>query len=82
MLDHDDALPRIHLETSSVLLRQLPVDYLKRPKGWKYAPPSMGESGPVDDRHVGYTNRAPSAKPQCRIRMYNGGPIGYNFIVN
>ncbi|MDB9460830.1 5-histidylcysteine sulfoxide synthase, partial [Dolichospermum circinale CS-545/17] len=25
---------RIHLETSSMLLRQLPIDKLKRPKGW------------------------------------------------
>ena len=29
---------RIHLETSSVLLRQLPVEYLKRPTNWTYAP--------------------------------------------
>ena len=33
---------RIHLETSSVLLRQLPVSALKRPVNWKYAPASMG----------------------------------------
>jgi len=33
---------RIHLETSSMLLRQLPVDKLKRPQGWNYAP-SNGE---------------------------------------
>ncbi|WP_028083172.1 5-histidylcysteine sulfoxide synthase [Dolichospermum circinale] len=33
---------RIHLETSSMLLRQLPIDKLKRPKGWNYAP-SNGE---------------------------------------
>ncbi|NMG21428.1 5-histidylcysteine sulfoxide synthase [Brasilonema bromeliae] len=29
---------RIHFETSSMLLRQLPVDRLKRPQGWNYAP--------------------------------------------
>ncbi|MFM6814188.1 MAG: 5-histidylcysteine sulfoxide synthase, partial [Dolichospermum sp.] len=33
---------RIHFETSSMLLRQLPVDKLKRPPGWNYAP-SNGE---------------------------------------
>eukprot|EP00117_Sycon_ciliatum_P002388 scpid36519/ scgid5121/ Iron(II)-dependent oxidoreductase EgtB len=31
---------RIHLETSSVLLRQLPVELLKAPSGWHYAPAS------------------------------------------
>ncbi|BAZ32432.1 hypothetical protein NIES4074_49370 [Cylindrospermum sp. NIES-4074] len=31
---------RIHFETSSMLLRQLPVDRLKRPQGWNYAPSS------------------------------------------
>ena len=29
---------RIHLETSSMLLRQLPIENLKRPQGWNYAP--------------------------------------------
>ncbi|NET01773.1 MAG: 5-histidylcysteine sulfoxide synthase [Sphaerospermopsis sp. SIO1G1] len=29
---------RIHFETSSMLLRQLPVDKLERPHGWNYAP--------------------------------------------
>ncbi|KAH9495393.1 hypothetical protein Btru_016361 [Bulinus truncatus] len=29
---------RIHLETSSVLIRQLPVDMVVRPEGWKYGP--------------------------------------------
>jgi 5-histidylcysteine sulfoxide synthase len=33
---------RIHVETSSMLLRQLPVDKLKCPPGWNYAP-SNGE---------------------------------------
>jgi 5-histidylcysteine sulfoxide synthase len=29
---------RIHIETSSMLIRQLPMDRLKRPPGWNYAP--------------------------------------------
>lgn len=33
---------RIHLETSSMLLRQLPIDKLQRPQRWNYAP-SNGE---------------------------------------
>nr|KAG5714088.1 hypothetical protein BaRGS_020416 [Batillaria attramentaria] len=33
---------RIHLETSSVLLRQLPAHLLQRPDGWVYAPLTWG----------------------------------------
>ena len=33
-IEHD----RIHFETSSVLIRQLPVELLQRPIGWDYAP--------------------------------------------
>ena len=33
-LEHD----RIHFETSSMLIRQLPIDKLSRPIGWEYAP--------------------------------------------
>ena len=33
-LEHD----RIHFETSSVLIRQLPVELLCHPEGWEYAP--------------------------------------------
>lgn len=33
-IEHD----RIHFETSSVLLRQVPVQDLQRPEGWQYAP--------------------------------------------
>lgn len=33
-IEHD----RIHFETSSVLIRQLGLDYLQRPEGWEYAP--------------------------------------------
>lgn len=29
---------RIHFETSSMLVRQLPTEHLKRPQGWNYAP--------------------------------------------
>ncbi len=29
---------RIHIETSSMLIRQLPVERVKRPENWKYAP--------------------------------------------
>lgn len=33
-IDHS----RVHLETSSMLLRQLPPEQLQRPQGWTYAP--------------------------------------------
>ena len=33
-LEHE----RIHFETSSVLMRQYPVEFLKRPETWNYAP--------------------------------------------
>lgn len=33
---------RIHLETSSVLLRQLPVEMLQKPEDWVYAPLTAG----------------------------------------
>ena len=29
---------RIHIETSSMLIRQLPIERVKRPQNWKYAP--------------------------------------------
>ena len=34
---------RIHLETSSVLIRQLPIEAVQTPPGWKYAPLQLGE---------------------------------------
>lgn len=34
---------RIHVETSSVLIRQLPVDMLVKPEGWTYAPKQAGK---------------------------------------
>lgn len=36
---------RIHFETSSVLIRQYPAHYLKRPAGWTYAPSNLNEVG-------------------------------------
>lgn len=32
--EHD----RIHLETSSVLIRQYPIEMVKRPENWRYGP--------------------------------------------
>lgn len=37
-MEHD----RIHLETSSVLIRQLPVSMVTKPDGWTYAPAKHG----------------------------------------
>lgn len=36
---------RIHFETSSMLIRQLPVEQVKRPENWQYAP-SNGDLSP------------------------------------
>ena len=33
---------RIHLETSSVLIRQLPLSMVTKPAGWVYGPISCG----------------------------------------
>ena len=33
---------RIHLETSSVLIRQLPADSVQKPGNWIYAPMQSG----------------------------------------
>jgi len=33
---------RVHLETSSVLIRQLPVAMVTTPPGWSYAPTESG----------------------------------------
>ena len=32
----------IHIETSSVLIRQLPIDMVTKPLGWVYGPLSTG----------------------------------------
>jgi hypothetical protein len=34
---------RIHLETSSVLIRQLPVDMVIKPDDWVYGPMKYGK---------------------------------------
>lgn len=33
---------RVHFETSSVLIRQLPLDLVTKPEGWKYGPLTTG----------------------------------------
>ncbi|XP_065904281.1 hercynine oxygenase-like isoform X2 [Dysidea avara] len=35
---------RIHLETSSVLIRQLPIDHVQKPTNWIYAPPKISDA--------------------------------------
>ena len=34
---------RIHLETSSVLIRQLPIHMVSKPPSWKYGPLKLGK---------------------------------------
>jgi 5-histidylcysteine sulfoxide synthase len=41
--EHD----RIHFETSSVLIRQLPIDLVEKPAPWEYAP-TLGNSEPTE----------------------------------
>lgn len=45
---------RIHIETTSVLLKQLPVQYLKRPTNWNYAPYSTGIVQNVTHSNISY----------------------------
>ena len=51
---------RIHLETSSVLIRQLPVDMVTKPDDWVYGPMKYGEHVktnpmiPVDEKKITY----------------------------
>ncbi|XP_060556826.1 uncharacterized protein LOC132717387 isoform X2 [Ruditapes philippinarum] len=40
---------RIHVETSSVLIRQLPVDMVTKPDGWTYAPKQVSNT-PKENR--------------------------------
>ena len=42
-LEHE----RIHFETSSMLIRQLPVNSLERPTGWYYAPSKAKQTAPL-----------------------------------
>ncbi len=39
---------RIHLETSSVLIRELPVEFVRRPESWPDMPRSVGEMPSAD----------------------------------
>lgn len=42
---------RIHFETSSMLIRQLPLDKVERPQGWQYAPFNI-QNSPNEMREV------------------------------
>ena len=47
--EHD----RIHLETSSVLLRQMPATMVEKPIGWQYAPLSVSlDDKPLENKFV------------------------------
>eukprot|EP01102_Stenamoeba_stenopodia_P020463 TRINITY_DN796_c0_g3_i1.p1 TRINITY_DN796_c0_g3~~TRINITY_DN796_c0_g3_i1.p1 ORF type:complete len:777 (-),score=193.25 TRINITY_DN796_c0_g3_i1:220-2550(-) len=46
--EHD----RIHLETSSVLLRQMPASMVERPIGWEYAPLFIGDGSPLENKFI------------------------------
>lgn len=37
-LEHE----RVHFETSSVLIRQMPLELVRKPEGWKYGPVTTG----------------------------------------
>lgn len=57
-LEHE----RIHFETSSVLMRQYPTEYLKRPENWNYAP---FEAPVPEKRMVGFEGgRVALGKPE------------------
>eukprot|EP01098_Paradermamoeba_levis_P007886 TRINITY_DN3284_c0_g1_i4.p1 TRINITY_DN3284_c0_g1~~TRINITY_DN3284_c0_g1_i4.p1 ORF type:complete len:326 (-),score=69.56 TRINITY_DN3284_c0_g1_i4:510-1487(-) len=43
--EHD----HIHLETSSVLIRQLPLSAVKKPKTWTYAPANLSSPPPTNE---------------------------------
>lgn len=55
---------RIHFETSSVLIHQMPLDLVKKPKGWKNGPLTTGD--PVSSNPlIEITERAVSmGKPE------------------
>eukprot|EP01116_Phalansterium_solitarium_P011028 TRINITY_DN2663_c0_g1_i2.p1 TRINITY_DN2663_c0_g1~~TRINITY_DN2663_c0_g1_i2.p1 ORF type:complete len:756 (-),score=182.84 TRINITY_DN2663_c0_g1_i2:466-2733(-) len=48
---------RIHFETSSVLLRQLPAELTVRPPGWKYAPLQAPEHVPISQTFLDVPGR-------------------------
>lgn len=35
---------RIHFETSSVLIRQYPLEFVNKPVGWKYGPRELDDA--------------------------------------
>ena len=44
---------RIHLELTSVMIRQLPVGLVQAPPGWSYAPTrTPGRAQPVENEYV------------------------------
>lgn len=43
---------RIHLETSSVLIRQLPVDMVTKPEGWLYGPVKAADSEGLENTMI------------------------------
>lgn len=43
---------RIHLETSSVLIRQLPVDLVTKPEGWVYGPVKAAGEGSLENAMI------------------------------
>lgn len=49
---------RIHLETSSVLIRQLPVDMVTKPKGWVYSPVKCGKVAAGHCKPINYCSPA------------------------
>ena len=57
---------RIHLETSAVLIHQLPIDAVTRPEGWTYAPSHAAspEAAPVNALITVPAGRATLGKPR------------------
>ena len=37
------AFSRVHIATTAVLIHQMPVEFVKKPEKWNYAPVSIGE---------------------------------------
>jgi len=60
---------RVHIETSSVLIRQLPVAMVTTPPGWNYAPT---ESGLI---LIIIIARLPAILPVIQV-YYNGDIVG------
>lgn len=43
---------RIHYETSTVLIRQYPIDMVQRPTCWPYGPMRLGKSNSTGDSQI------------------------------